>query len=101
MWRTLHSGSVRTTVFTQSSTDMPPTLMVDRICAVSVAKMLAFTPLPRPSASTQMRVSSLLANITRSPQSCSPRLIRLMYPVSIKISLFMETPLVIVWLPSA
>ena len=65
-------------VFTQSSTDMPPALIVARICEVRVARMFALTPLPSPSASTQMVVPSPEANTTRSPQSCSPALIRLM-----------------------
>jgi len=56
---------------------VPLAVIVASIWDVSVARMLALTPLPRPSAKTQMEVSSLEANTTRSPQSCSPALMRL------------------------
>ena len=69
-------------VLTHSSMDIPPALIVARIREVSVARIFAFTPLPSPSASTQMEVSSLDENTARSPQSCSPALIRLMEPTS-------------------
>ena len=76
--RTLQTGSVFTMVSTHSSMGMPFSIMVERILLVSVERILAFTPLPRPSARTSVRLLSLRAMIsTRSPQSCSPFLFRL------------------------
>jgi len=58
---------------------MPFAIIVQMILLVSVERMLAFTPLPRPSASTIVRDFSLLPMIsTRSPQSCSFTWFRLM-----------------------
>ncbi len=42
---------------------------------VKVDKMLAFTPLPSPSAKTKIVVSPSRAICTMSPQSCSPNLL--------------------------
>jgi hypothetical protein len=52
MPRCEQTGSVSAMVFTHSSMGSPSAIMVDMIFAVSVDNMLAFTPLPSPSAST-------------------------------------------------
>ena len=71
-------------VETHSSSGMPPEIMVQRILLVRVERMFAFTPLPRPSASTSVRSSSPPpASSTLSPQRVSPCLFMLMEPVSI------------------
>ena len=50
--RTAHTGRVAAMVATQSSIFIFSAIMVEMILAVRVERMLAFTPLPRPSAST-------------------------------------------------
>ena len=50
--RTEHTGSVAAMVETHSSMGRPSAIMVEMILAVRVERMLAFTPLPRPSART-------------------------------------------------
>ena len=45
-------------VSTQSSMDMPLAIIVPMILEVRVERMLALTPLPRPSASTKVMVPS-------------------------------------------
>ena len=52
MPRLLQTGSVAAMVSTQSSNRSPAASIVERILLVSVERMLAFTPLPSPSAST-------------------------------------------------
>jgi hypothetical protein len=47
------------------------------ILEVSVARILAFTPLPKPSDSTMQVASSVLRTLNLSPQSSSPYLFRL------------------------
>ena len=72
--RTEHIGSVAAIVSTQSSMESPSAIMVEIIFEVSVERMLAFTPLPSPSASTitdERSPSSTTS--TWSPQSCSPK----------------------------
>ena len=51
-WRTLQVGKVETMVDMHSSMGMELAIMVERIFDVSVERIHAFTPLPRPSAST-------------------------------------------------
>ena len=51
-------GSVAAMVSTQSSSDRPSAIIVEMIFDVRVDKMLALTPLPRPSASTTTASSS-------------------------------------------
>ena len=75
--RTLQMGRVRVTVRTHSSTGMPLAIMVAMILEVSVERIFALTPLPRPSASTRVVLSSNRTVSTRSPQSSSPFLMRL------------------------
>ena len=55
---TLQIGSVAAMVDTQSSRVSEFAIIVEIILAVSVERMLAFTPLPRPSASATMVESS-------------------------------------------
>ena len=75
--RTSQTGSVAAMVETQSSMVMSLAIMVEMIFAVSVERMFAFTPLPRPSARTTTVALSPCSTIsTRSPQSCSPHLFR-------------------------
>ena len=50
--RTEQIGRVAAMVDTHSSRDSPSAIMVEMILLVSVERMLAFTPLPSPSAST-------------------------------------------------
>ena len=65
-------------VWTQSARVRPFDIMVQMILAVRVDRMLAFTPLPSPSARTTTREPSSCSTIsTWSPQSCSPHLLRL------------------------
>ena len=72
--RTEHTGNVAAMVETQSSTESPSAIIVEMILAVSVDKMLAFTPLPSPSASTTTEeFSPSSTTSTWSPQSCSPK----------------------------
>ena len=47
-----HTGRVAAMVDTHSSIGRPAAIIVDMIFDVSVESMLAFTPEPRPSAST-------------------------------------------------
>ena len=82
MPRWAHTGRVMAMVSTQSSTVISPASMVERILAVRVERMLAFTPLPRPSASTMMKLSSRFTVSTWSPQSCSPALFMESHPCS-------------------
>ena len=71
--RTEHTGSVAAMVDTQSSRLSPSAIMVEMILLVSVDRMLAFTPLPRPSARTMTVELSPCSTIsTWSPHSCSP-----------------------------
>ncbi len=61
------------TAETHSSRGMPSAIMVEMILEVRVERMLAFTPLPRPSASTTtVELSPCSIISTWSPQSCSP-----------------------------
>ena len=57
-------------VLTHSEISIFSETIVEMIFEVNVDRMFALTPLPSPSASTQMVVSSPEANTTRSPQSC-------------------------------
>ena len=50
--RTEQIGKVAAIVETQSSKDKPSAIIVEIILEVSVDKILAFTPLPKPSAKT-------------------------------------------------
>ena len=52
--RTLHTGRVWIMVSMQSSMGMLLETIVQRIFEESVERMLAFTPLPSPSASTRV-----------------------------------------------
>ena len=71
--RTLQIGRVCAMVSTQSSSVSPSAIMVEMILEVSVERMLAFTPLPNPSASTMtVELSPCSTTSTWSPQSCSP-----------------------------
>ena len=76
--RTLQMGSVSTIVSTHSSSVAPFKNMVPRILDVSVARMLAFTPLPMPSARIMMLESSVFNSSTLSPQRTSVNLFRLL-----------------------
>jgi hypothetical protein len=49
---TEHIGKVAAIVETQSSILRPSAIIVEMILEVSVERILAFTPLPRPSANT-------------------------------------------------
>ena len=69
-------------VETHSSIVMRLAIIVPRIVAVSVERMLAFTPLPSPSDSTSVESSSLRSKVYQSPQSVSPCLFRLETPSS-------------------
>ncbi|MPM94276.1 hypothetical protein SDC9_141422 [bioreactor metagenome] len=77
MFLSLQIGSVFTTVSIVSYISAPPFNIVDVIFAVSVAKMLALTPLPKPSAITTISLSLSLTTCTISPQSSSLYLTRL------------------------
>ena len=67
------TGRVAAMVSTHSSMERPAASMVEMILLVRVDRMLAFTPLPRPSASTMtVEPSSCSTTSTWSPQSCSP-----------------------------
>ena len=71
--RTEQTGSVAAIVATQSSRLSPSAIIVEMILLVSVERMLAFTPLPSPSASTiTVEFSPCSTTSTWSPQSCSP-----------------------------
>ena len=71
--RTEHIGRVAAMVETQSSSFISSDIMVEIILEVRVERMLAFTPLPRPSASTTtVEFSPCSTMSTWSPQSCSP-----------------------------
>ena len=82
MWRTLHTGRVWIMVSTVSSRVAPAFIMVAMILEVRVARMLALTPLPRPSDSTTITSSSVRTISTLSPQSSSPFLLRLLVVTS-------------------
>ena len=70
---TEHIGRVAAIVDTHSSREIPSAIIVEIIFDVRVDKILAFTPLPRPSASTITVESSPCGTTsTWSPQSCSP-----------------------------
>ena len=69
-------------VSTLSSTVMSPASMVARILEVRVERMLALTPLPRPSASTMMTLSSRFTVSTWSPHKSSPALFMESQPFS-------------------
>ncbi len=77
-------------VSTQSSIEAPFKNMVPRILDVSEAKILAFTPLPIPSARINIFESSVLSNSTLSPQSSSSCLFRLLKAASIHTSMFIS-----------
>ncbi len=84
-------GKVAAMVSTHDSRLMPLATMVEMIVEVSVDKMLAFTPLPRPSAKTTTWLSSLWSmTSTWSPQSCSPNLLTLIKPMSVQRSFIFE-----------
>ena len=74
--RTLHTGSVCTTVSTHSSMPTSLDIMVQRILEVRVARMFALTPLPSPSASTTVVCLPSENCSTLSPHSSSPFLLR-------------------------
>ena len=60
-------------------------LSVEMILDVSVERIQAFTPLPRPSASTKTMELSFCSTISIwSPQSCSPFLFTLQKPISVQ-----------------
>ena len=71
-------GRVSIMVLTHSSMDICAAIMVEMMVDVKVDKMLAFTPLPSPSAKTKIVVSPSRAICTMSPQSCSPNLLMLL-----------------------
>ena len=81
-FRTLHTGSVFAMVSTTSAMLAPSFSIVDTMVLVSVERILALTPLPRPSASTAMVESGARMIFTLSPQSSSPYLLRLRYAAS-------------------
>ena len=71
--RTEQTGSVAAMVETHSSKGKSAAIMVEMILEVSVDRILAFTPLPIPSASTITVESPLCSTMSIwSPQSCSP-----------------------------
>ena len=78
-------GSVWAMVSTASSTDRPSCSMVMMILEVSDARMLALTPLPRPSERTRMSESCAWTISTLSPQSSSPYLLRDFHAMSMCI----------------
>ena len=65
-------------VSTVSSIEAPRLIIVEMIFEVSVERILAFTPLPRPSESTSSMLSGEFITCTRSPQSSSFFFIRLL-----------------------
>ena len=78
MPRSLHTGSVCAIVSTVSSIVAPRFIIVEMIFEVRVERMLALTPLPSPSESTSSVPSAELVIRTRSPQSSSSFLLRLL-----------------------
>ena len=80
---TEQTGNVAAIVETHSSIGRPSAIIVDIILDVSVERILAFTPLPRPSARTITVEFSFSSTIsTWSPQSCSPTWLILFQPIS-------------------
>ncbi len=75
MFRTLHIGKVLVMVSIVSLRSAPCCSMVIMILLVKVAKILAFTPLPNPSAKTMIVRLSLFTISTLSPQSSSLNLL--------------------------
>ena len=90
--RTLHTGSVAAMVSTASTTLAPSCSMVAMMVLVSVERMLAFTPLPRPSARTAMVEFSVRRIWTLSPQSSSLNLLMLLNAASMCIFMFRFPP---------
>ncbi|MPN42359.1 hypothetical protein SDC9_189916 [bioreactor metagenome] len=81
---TLHMGRVCVIVSTASSMEAPSLSIVPIILDVSVARMLAFTPLPKPSDSIIITDSLVLITSTLSPQSSSLCLFKLRTDTSTK-----------------
>jgi type III pantothenate kinase len=70
---TEQTGSVAAIVSTHSSRERPSASIVEMIFEVSVERILALTPLPKPSESTTtVELSSGSTISIWSPQSCSP-----------------------------
>ena len=78
MPRSLQTGRVWAIVSTVSSIEAPRLIIVEIIFDVSVERMFALTPLPRPSERTSSVLSGVFITSTRSPQSSSFFLIRLL-----------------------
>ena len=71
--RTEQMGSVAAMALTHSSNGRPSAIMVEMMREVRMERILAFTPLPRPSASTSTEESSPCPTAsTWSPHSSSP-----------------------------
>ncbi|WP_246110720.1 hypothetical protein [Thermosediminibacter litoriperuensis] len=76
-------------VLTTSSIDALFFIMVEAILTVRVESILAFTPLPRPSAITAIIPSSDWTTSTLSPHSSSPFFVRLLVNTSAKTFTFL------------
>ena len=73
--RTLHTGRVWIIVSMQSIRSMSLEIIRQRIFEVRVERMLAFTPLPSPSARTRVVQSPFRQSSTWSPHNSSPYLL--------------------------